>query len=201
MGSYKHWFFYVTNPSIIVAVISVITTALLLYVFEKIEIVPIASLLGIMALGFVIREKSSCALGEKLSGILNTLWPYAKLLLFFFIGAEVDEVKAVDASALGALLILCGLLGRWIGVLIALIKTNLNIKEKIFCLIAYMPKATVQAAIGAVALTMVSQGSITLSNGTATGHLILALAVLSVLITAPLEALGASLFGPRLSYK
>lgn len=95
---------------------------------------------------------------------------------------------AFDAGLKGLLLIFTGLVGRSIGVLISTLKTNLNFKERLFCVIAYIPKATVQAAIGAIPLGL----------GVPSGELILAIAVLSILVTAPLGAIGIKISAPRL---
>ncbi len=163
--------------------------AILFYSTQELNFIPIASLLGIMAMGFIILEKN-----EKLANILATkfsaVWVLAEIVLFVLIGAEVNITVVFNSGLKGVLLILIGLVGRSIGVFLSLIKSGLNVKEKFFCVIAYLPKATVQAAIGGVALSMVSQGKIFLSGGKSTGELILAIAVLSIIVTAPLGAIG-----------
>lgn len=139
----------------------------------------IASLLGVMTIGFILTEKLPDA-GKKLSEKFNMIWVFAEILLFVLVGAEVDVNVALKAGGIGIILILTGLIGRSIGVFISLLGTNLNWKERLFCIIAYIPKATVQAAMGAVPLSL----------GVERGDLILAIAVLSILITAPLGAIG-----------
>jgi NhaP-type Na+/H+ or K+/H+ antiporter len=140
-------------------------------------IVPIATLLGIMVIGFVIQDRYS-VLGKRLSSKFNKIWVFAELMLFVLIGAEVNIYLAFDSGLIGLIIIMIGLSARSMGVLISLTGTGLNLKEKGFCILAYTPKATVQAAIGAIPL----------AAGVASGELILALAVLSIVVTAPLGA-------------
>lgn len=142
-------------------------------------IVPIATLLGIMVIGFVIQERYS-VLGKRLSSKFNKIWVFAELMLFVLIGAEVNIQLAFESGLIGLVIIAIGLSARSIGVLISLSGTNLNFKERGFCVLAYTPKATVQAAIGAIPL----------AAGVASGELILALAVLSIVVTAPLGAIA-----------
>jgi len=96
------------------------------------------------------------------------------------VGAQVNISVAFTSGAIGIIIIFIGLVGRSIGVIISLIGTNLNVKERIFCVISYIPKATVQAAMGALPLSL----------GVVSGDFILAISVLSILITAPLGAIG-----------
>ncbi len=154
---------------------------------KKLEgIVPVASLLGVMAIGFIILEKSE-PIAHLMSQKLKKLWVFAELLLFVLVGAQVNVHVAWDAGLAGTIVILVGLIFRSVGTYASLIGTPFTMKEKIFCIIAYIPKATVQAAIGAVPL----------SYGVASGDLILAVAVLSILLTAPLGAIGIMLMGER----
>ncbi|WP_425447202.1 cation:proton antiporter [Dethiothermospora halolimnae] len=148
------------------------------------DIVPMASLLGVMTIGFVLLEKNE-NVATKLSSKFNKIWVLAEIILFVLVGAQVNIYVAIDSGALGLLIIAVGLIARTIGVLISVAGTNLNWKERIFCVISYIPKATVQAAIGAVPLTA----------GVQAGELILAIAVLSIIITAPLGAIGIKLTG------
>ena len=149
--------------------------------------VPIASLLGVMAVGFVILEKSE-PIAHLISQKLKKVWVFAELLLFVLVGAQVNVNVAWHAGIAGILVILVGLLFRSVGTYICLIRTPLNQKERIFCVISYIPKATVQAAIGAVPL----------AAGVASGDLILAVAVLSILLTAPLGAIGIIISGEKI---
>lgn len=139
----------------------------------------IASLLGVMTIGFILTEKLP-DVGKRLSDKFNKIWVFAEILLFVLVGAEVDINIALKAGGVGIILILIGLIGRSIGVIISLLGTDYNWKEKLFCVIAYIPKATVQAAMGAMPLSL----------GVVSGDVILAIAVLSILITAPLGAIG-----------
>lgn len=149
--------------------------------------IEIASLLGVMTIGFIIAEKIP-KIGREISLKLQEVWVFAEMLLFILVGAEVNINVAFNAGKAGILILVIGLVGRSIGVLISLIGTNLNWKERLFCIIAYIPKATVQAAIGAVPLSL----------GVEYGDIILAIAVLSILITAPLGAIGISYSGKKL---
>ncbi|MBU3142670.1 cation:proton antiporter [Clostridium sp. CF012] len=152
-----------------------------------VNIVPIASLLGVMTIGFVLLEKHSTA-ANRLSLKLNKVWVIAEIFLFVLVGAQVNIYVAVSSGVLGIIIIILGLVARSIGVLISLLGTNLNAKERLFCVISYIPKATVQAAMGAVPL----------ASGVKSGELILAIAVLSIFITAPLGAIGIKIAGEKL---
>jgi NhaP-type Na+/H+ or K+/H+ antiporter len=109
-------------------------------------------------------------------------------MLFVLVGAVLDISVAKDAGLLAILLIFSSLIFRMLGVLISLIKTKLSKKEKVFVSISYIPKATVQAAIGSIPLSM----------GIASGQLILSIAVIAIMITAPLGAFLIDLFKDRL---
>ncbi|RLB09348.1 MAG: sodium:proton antiporter [Deltaproteobacteria bacterium] len=148
--------------------------------------VPIASLLGVMAIGFIILEKSE-PIAHMISQKLKKLWVFAELLLFVLVGAQVNVHVAWKAGLTGTLVVLIGLIFRSVGTYLSLIGSGLNFRDKIFCVIAYIPKATVQAAIGAVPL----------AAGVASGELILAIAVLSILLTAPLGAIGIMIYGEK----
>lgn len=148
--------------------------------------VPIASLLGVMAIGFIILEKSE-AIAHIISRKLKRIWVFAELLLFVLVGAQVNIHVAWKAGLAGAVVILVGLIFRSVGTYLSLLGTPFNWKEKLFCVVAYVPKATVQAAIGAVPL----------AAGVASGEVILAVAVLSIILTAPLGAIGIKVFGEK----
>jgi NhaP-type Na+/H+ or K+/H+ antiporter len=149
--------------------------------------VPFASLLGVMAIGFVILEKSE-PIAHIVSQKLKKLWMFAELLLFVLVGAQVNIHVAWKAGLAGIAVITVGLLFRSVGTYISLFGTNLTRMEKLFCVVAYIPKATVQAAIGAVPL----------AAGVASGEVILAVAVLSILLTAPIGAIGIAVPGARI---
>ncbi|MCK4258441.1 MAG: cation:proton antiporter [Halanaerobiales bacterium] len=150
------------------------------------EFLPIASLLGVMMTGFIILEENE-EIASRLSSKLNKIWVFAEILLFVLIGSTVNIKVAFQAGKVGLLIIVIGLIARSLGVLISTCNSGLNIRERIFSVVAYIPKATVQAAIGAVPLTM----------GVENGEIILAIAVMSILFTAPLGAIGISFLAPR----
>ncbi|MGN0160853.1 MAG: cation:proton antiporter [Lachnospiraceae bacterium] len=152
---------------------------LLLEVQNRLEgIVPVSGLLAIMSLGIVIRKQYE-VLAVRLSLKYNKLWVAAEVFLFVLVGATVDLKYAVSAGVAALLLVAGALCFRMCGVAVSLFKTNLSRKEKLFCMLAYTPKATVQAAIGAIPLGM----------GLACGQIVLTVAVLSILITAPFGAI------------
>lgn len=166
-----------------------IAVAIMLTGFEDMlkNVVPIASLLGVMTIGFVLLEKYT-KVASRMSLKLNKVWVIAEILLFVLVGAQVNVHVAVDSGILGIIIITIGLIARSIGVLVSLLGTNLNAKERLFCVISYIPKATVQAAMGAVPL----------AAGVKSGEVILAIAVLSIIVTAPLGAIGIKLWGEKL---
>ncbi|WP_333657357.1 cation:proton antiporter [Tissierella praeacuta] len=170
-------------------VLYIIGAGILLVAFEDLikSKIEIAGLLGVMTMGFIILENMP-DVGKGMAVKLNKIWVFSEILLFVLVGAQVNIWLALDAGFRGILLIVIGLFARSIGVILSLVKTNLNIKEKIFCIIAYIPKATVQAAIGAMPLSL----------GVESGDLILSIAVLSIVLTAPIGAIGISLSGEKL---
>uniref|UniRef100_UPI004025DAB2 cation:proton antiporter domain-containing protein n=1 Tax=Eubacterium sp. TaxID=142586 RepID=UPI004025DAB2 len=138
-------------------------------------IVPVSGLLAVMSTAVFINRKYP-ELAKRLSGKYNKLWVASEIVLFVLVGATVN-LKYAAAAGIGAVVLILGaLVFRTIGVQACLIKTPLTKKERIFCSIAYTPKATDQAAIGSVPLAM----------GLACGEQTLAVAVLAILITAPL---------------
>ena len=144
--------------------------------------VPMSAMLGVMAMGLVL-FCSSPTVAKGLSEKFAKLWVPGEILLFVLVGATVDIKYAVSAGFAPVLLILGALCFRAIGVFCCMLGTKLNIKERLFCMVAYLPKATVQAAIGGVPLAM----------GLGCGQIVLTVAVLGILITAPLGALGIDL--------
>lgn len=147
--------------------------------------VPISGLIAVMSLGIALQRKRDIV-ARRLSLKFSKLWVAAELLLFVLVGATVDLHYAYAAGLSAVILIFGVLLFRMAGVWVCLFKTKLLFKERLFCVLAYMPKATVQAAIGSVPLSM----------GLSCGNIVLTVAVLAILITAPL---GAFLIG--LTYK
>ena len=140
---------------------------------------PFSGLLAVMSIGIALQRKRHEA-AARLSVKYSKLWVAAEVLLFVLVGATVDIRYAWEAGAAAVILIFGVLIFRMAGVFCCLLKTELNRKERFFCMIAYMPKATVQAAIGGVPLAM----------GLGCGKIVLTVAVLAILITAPLGAFG-----------
>lgn len=172
-----------TKKVLLVLGLSILFTELENLLKSKIEI---ASLLGVMTIGFIIFEKIP-KVGKRLAMKFDKIWVFAEIFLFVLVGAQVNILVAFNSGIKGVILILIGLIGRSIGVMISLLGTDLNWKERLFCIISYIPKATVQAAIGGVPLSL----------GVESGDVILAIAVLSILITAPLGAIGIRSFSKR----
>ncbi len=146
-----------------------------------------AALLGIMTIGFVLLAKAKRVASE-LSLKLGKLWVFSEIVLFVLIGMSVQMNVALKAGPTALLLITGGLIARSLGVLLATAGSGLNRKEKLFSVIAYLPKATVQAALGAVPLQAGIKG----------GELILAYAVVAIIFTAPLGLIGIRRGGPKL---
>lgn len=145
-------------------------------------ILPFSGLLAVMSIGIALQKKRG-VVAQRLSVKYSKLWVAAEVLLFVLVGATVDIRYAWNAGAMAIVLILCVLLFRMAGVFCCLLGTSLTWQERLFCMIAYLPKATVQAAIGGVPLSM----------GLACGQIVLTVAVLAILITAPLGAFGVDM--------
>ncbi len=160
-------------------VIIILSVSFLLVTFEHIITGPIgfSGLLAVMALGASIKQKKYLV-SKRLSDKFSKLWVGAEVLLFVLVGATVNISYALNAGVLVILLIFSVLLFRVVGVFVCLIKTKLNKKERMFVAFAYMPKATVQAAIGGLPLAM----------GLSCGDSVLTVAVMSIIFTAPLGA-------------
>ena len=169
-----------TNFKITINVLLVLSTSFLMIGLENIlkEYVSISSLLGIMVMGVILLFKEPIK-SKELSVGYNNLWIFFEIILFVLVGATVDFSYAVNNSLTAILILVVGLLFRTLGVLICLIKTNLNKKERLFTVFSYLPKATVQASIGGIALSL----------GLYCGSIILTVSVISILITAPIGAL------------
>lgn len=142
--------------------------------------VSVSGLLAVVSMACVIKIKSTAFVSKRLSEKFGKLWIAAEVVLFVLVGAAVDIRYTLSAGIAAVFMIFIALIFRTAGVLICTIKTKLNMKERIFCVIAYLSKATVQAAIG----------SVPLAAGLACGKIILSVAVLAIIITAPLGALG-----------
>lgn len=195
LGIVMYKIFKKFNPRATKRVLILLAVAIFLLYLEKqfADVVPFAALLGIMAIGFVILEKCEHTAHE-ISSKLGKIWIFAQLLLFTIIGAKVNVKVALDSGLLGAAVIALGLIGRCAGVQLCLLKSQFNHKERLFVTISYLPKATVQAAIGASPLIAMQAAGM----DTAPGELILAVAVLSILLTAPTGAVAIAWAGKNL---
>ncbi len=149
--------------------------------------IPFAALIGVMTIGFVILEKRE-RMAHEIASKLGKIWVFAQILLFALVGSQVQIGAAFDAGLKGLALIFLALLARSVGTYLCTLGSNLNQKERLFVVLSYLPKATVQAAIGAAPLLVMQ------ANGMPTrpGELILAMAVMSILVTAPLGAWAIS---------
>ena len=174
------WFFkqYHMRDSVKVLIILSVSF-LLLELQNRLEgIVSVSGLLAIMSMGIVIKQKYD-VLAKRLSVKYNKLWLGAEIFLFVLVGIAVDINYASKAGIVGIILVIAALIFRIVGVSLSLMKTELNRKERLFCAIAYTPKATVQAAIGTIPMAM----------GLACGEIVLTVAVVSILLTAPFGAI------------
>ena len=152
---------------------------LLLEVENRLEgIVPVSGLLAIMSMGITVNQKYD-VLSNRLSVKYNKLWLCAEVFLFVLVGVAVDIKYAFAAGVASVLVVIIALVFRMSGVFLSLIKTDLNKKERLFCMLSYTPKATVQAAIGTVPLAL----------GLSCGSIVLTVAVISILVTAPFGAI------------
>ena len=174
------WFFKKWHMRDSVKVLIIISISfLLLEVQNRLEgVVPVSGLLAIMSMGIIINQKYD-VLAKRLSIKYNKMWLGAEVFLFVLVGIAVDIKYALKAGIIVIGLVVLALVFRMIGVGLSLVKTDLTKKERLFCAIAYTPKATVQAAIGTIPLAM----------GLACGEMVLTVAVVAILITAPFGAL------------
>lgn len=142
--------------------------------------ISVSGLLAVVSMACTLKMKSTAFVSKRLSEKFGKLWIAAEVMLFVLVGAAVDIRYTLSAGFSALLMIIVALLFRTVGVLICTAKTNLTAKERGFCIIAYLPKATVQAAIG----------SVPLAAGLGCGKIVLSVAVLAIVITAPLGAIG-----------
>ena len=147
------------------------------------DVVSVSGLLAVVSMACMIKIKSAPIVSKRLSEKFGKLWVAAEVMLFVLVGAAVDIRYTLGAGAAAVLMIAIALGFRAVGVCLCLAGTKLNRRERLFGIIAYLPKATVQAAIG----------SVPLAAGLPCGQLVLSVAVLSILITAPLGAVGMDL--------
>lgn len=151
------------------------------------NIVHIAALLGVMAIGYIMLQRSE-KIAHEIASKLGKIWVFAEIILFVLIGFSVEVSEAANAGIKGLIAVSIGLLFRSLGVLVATAFRKMSAGERLLCVMAYLPKATTQAALGSVAL----------NNGLPEGSIILALAVLSIVFTAPLGLFGIRYANRRL---
>lgn len=142
--------------------------------------VSVSGLLAVVSMACVLKLRSTAFVSKRLSEKFGKLWIAAEIILFVLVGAAVDIRYTLGAGAAAVGMIFLALAFRAAGVFLCMLHTPLNLKERLFCMIAYLPKATVQAAIGSVPLAM----------GLSCGRIVLSVAVLAIIITAPLGAFG-----------
>lgn len=182
--AHKH---YVRNSMKVIVVLGV--SFLLMAIETWLEgIISVSGLLAVVSMACVLKIKSIAFVSKRLSEKFGKLWLAAEVLLFVLVGAAVDIRYTMNAGIAAVLMIFIALAFRSAGVALCLIRTPLTVRERLFCMIAYLPKATVQAAIGSVPLAM----------GLPCGQIVLSVAVLAILITAPLGALGMDISYKRL---
>lgn len=186
-GLLIHWLLKLL-PSPSLKVLLLLSAALLLTALETAlkGRIAFSGLLAVMSMGIMIQKKEMMT-AKVLSKSFSNLWTGGEILLFVLVGAAVNIKVAASAGWMSLILIVLVLIIRMLGVFCCLLKTNLNKGERLFCMIAYTPKATVQAAIGSIPLAM----------GLPCGELVLTIAVLSILITAPLGAFMIDTTYPR----
>lgn len=166
---------------------TLVLLTLSLFLVQAGDWIQSAALLGVMTVGFLLLERAE-PVAHELAAKLSKIWIFAEILLFVLIGMQVDPRVALAAGPMAVAVVLTGLCARSTGVWLATAGSDLSNSERLFCVMAYWPKATVQAALGGVALSL----------GLARGDEILALAVLAILLTAPMGLICIRRFGPRL---
>ncbi len=180
LGYCLYQWFSKIKPDIHTMTMIVISLSFVLSTVETgYPMIPFASLIAIMAMGTAIKKTDS-DMAVELSGQFDKLWIVAEIFLFVLVGASVAIDHALKAGVKAVVLVLLVLLFRMAGVFVCVLGTNLDMKEKLFCMIAYTPKATVQAAIGGMPLAM----------GLPCGEVVLTVSVVAILLTAPLGAAG-----------
>ena len=170
---------YVRNSMKVIIVLGVSFLLMSVETWVK-SYLSVSGLLAVVGMACVLKLRSIKAVSARLSEKFGKLWLAAEVLLFVLVGAAVDIRYTMGAGLAAVFMIFTALLFRTVGVLLCLVGTELNWKERLFCVIAYLPKATVQAAIGSVPMAM----------GLPCGQIVLSVAVMAILITAPLGALG-----------
>lgn len=176
-----------TNNNIFRVTFALIICILVRLIEHQFHLEMFNSLLTIMIYGFFLRTYLN-DLAKTIQDGINIVWKYGKLYLFAFVGMAINPALVGEYLWIGIVMLAISLTIRSIGVLISLIGTNLTLKERIFCVIAYLPKATVQSAKAGIPLQM----------GVVGGEIMQAIAILSVLVTAPIGAIGIKLTSTKL---
>ena len=168
-------------------VLIILSISFLLVVIEDklTTAITFSSLIAVMFIGIGLQKKRE-AVAKRLSVKYGKLWVAAEVFLFVLVGATVNIEYLGKVGAKAFVVIIGALIFRMLGVFVCLLGTNLKRKEQLFAMMAYTPKATVQAAIGGIPLAL----------GLACGDTVLTVAVLAIVFTAPLGA-----FAIDLSYK
>jgi NhaP-type Na+/H+ or K+/H+ antiporter len=179
-----------TKRMLVVVAISLLLVRLQHHVAGQI---PFAGLVAAMAIGFVILEKRE-HMAHEISAKLVKVWVFAEIILFASVGAQVDVGVAWHAGLAGIAIIGLGLIARGAGVLLCLTRSPLDMRERFFVATAFSPKATVQAAIGGAPLLAMHAAGM----DTGPGEIILAVAVLSIVLTAPTGAWAIAALGDRI---
>lgn len=182
------FFYKKTNFPLAIDVLVFFGISLLLLGMEELlkQYFDISSLLAIMVMGMVVLFKLPKK-AKELSRGYDGIWKFFEIILFVLVGAAVDFKYIIESGGFGILVLVIGLIFRSVGVYLCILGTGMNWEEKLFCVFAYLPKATVQASIGGIALSM----------GLPCGGIILAVAVLAIVITAPIGGFLIDITGKK----
>lgn len=180
----------IRNSTKVIIILSVSFLLVALEDFLKGKI-AVSGLLAVTSMSLVLAMKSENIVKVRLQEKFGKIWIAAEVILFVLVGAAVDIRYTMTAGFSAVIMIFIALIIRSIGVFICVSRTNLNMKEKIFCIFSYLPKATVQAAIGSVPLSL----------GLSCGKLVLSIAVLAIIITAPMGAFLIDFYSKKLLEK
>ena len=178
---------YVRNSMKVIVVLGLSFLLMAVETWAK-PYVSVSGLLAVVSMACVLKMKCPKSVSGRLSEKFGKLWIAAEVVLFVMVGAAVDIRYTATAGGAAVVMILLALIFRAAGVCVCMAGTALNKKERLFTVIAYLPKATVQAAIGSVPMAM----------GLSCGQIVLSVAVLAILITAPLGAIGMDVTYRRL---
>lgn len=170
---------YVRNSLKLMVVLGVAFLLMALEQWTK-EIISVSGLFAVMSMACTLNFKSTALVSRRLSEKFSKLWLAAEVVLFVLVGAAVDIHYTLQAGLPSLIIICIGLLFRSAGMEISLLGTQFSLKERLFCVLTYLPKATVQAAIGSIPLAM----------GLSWGHLILSVSVVAIFFTSLLGTMA-----------